>query len=627
MKNCRVLRTGLAAFLVVALSAACIPGALAYSQENSAQGSANARENSAKATSASDTSTATFEKSEVVYASLASDGAPEDVYVVNRFEVERAGSITDFGAYSAVQNLTDGTALTNEDGQTSFEVGEGVFSYQGTMVNQMLPWNIDIAYELDGRNVSAGDLAGASGLLSIHLSTAQNKQVDEAIYKSFMMQITFTLPQSACSDVVADGATIATAGEDTTVAFTVLPGHDGDFTLSAEVENFTMDGVQIAALPYAQVMEMPDTDAMVDDMTELSDAVSQLTQGTESLAAGIDELTSGAQSLSSGTAAFGDGLRTLDGSSTLLVNSSSQIKGALSDIAAGFSGADFSSLENLGQLPATLRTLAAGLDTLQANVSQVQAGYSQALIALDSAIKAIPSDVTSDEIAALKASVTSDQEATVNKLVTAYQAAQTVKATYGNGAVFDGAGTLLATLAAGATTDGSLAQQAAALRQMADQLEASLDMDALKQLPALVSGLSQLSSQYGQFHEGLSQYASGLSALSANYTQIESGVGQFAGGTEQVASGANELSGGMGELNEATITLPDTMREEIDSMMADYDFPEFEPTSFVSEKNMQTTSMQFVMATPAIDAPEEEIAEEPEYEPTLWERFLALFQM
>ena len=130
----------------------------------------------------------------------------------------------------------------------------------------------------------AEELAGASGKLAIHLTTSRNEAVAEsAFYDSFMLQITFTLPGGVAFDVQGEGATIASLGEDTTVAFTALPGHDGDFELTARVEGFHMDGVQIAALPYSSVVEMPDTSSMVSGMDDLSSAVSRLAEGRRRL--------------------------------------------------------------------------------------------------------------------------------------------------------------------------------------------------------------------------------------------------------------------------------------------------------------------------------------------------------
>ena len=625
MREHRFPHTALIALLTVALSVTCIPGAFALAQDRAGETGASP----AAAASASPGSTASFEKSEVVYANLAANGEPQAVYVVNRFDVVSSGTVVDYGDYESVQNLTDDVDLQSAGDRTAFEVEEGTFAYQGNAAVRMeLPWNVAVSYALDGRGVSAEALAGASGELSVHVSSSRNAEADPAFYDSFMLQVTFTLPGDSCSNAVAEGGTIASAGQDVTVAFTALPGHDGDFLLTAHVEDFAMDGAQIVALPYASVMEMPDADGMTSGMEELSDAVSLLAEGTDSLSAGVDELTGGARDLSSGAAAFGDGLATLSGSSAAIVGASARIDAALESIADGLAGADFSQLGQLGRLPAVLRQLADGMDALQKSAGDVRAGYAAALSALESAVAAIPADVTPEEIASLKAKVGAgtDEAATVDKLAAAYRAAQGVKTAFGDGAAFAGAEQMLETLAADAPHGGPLAVQSSTLRALADQLEGSLDAEQLGRLAGLAGGLAQLSGEYGRFHEGLSQYADGLSTLAGNYAQLESGTASLAGGAGRLANGVGQLAGGMNELNASTIDLPDAMREQIEEMMADYDFPEFEPVSFASSSNENVTAVQFVMATAPIEKPEEPVAEEPVAEPTIWERFLALFE-
>jgi putative membrane protein len=587
--SARIRTVSLASLLAVALAVGSAPSAFA-------------------ATS----STATYQKSEVVYASLSAAGAPEAVYVVNRFDVEKPGTVVDRGDYTKVQNLTNETELARQGDATTFEVEEGTLYYQGDAASTTLPWDVALAYELDGKKVKAEDLAGASGNLTIHVTTKQNASVDPAFYDSFMMQITFTLAGDVASDVAAEGATLASAGEDTAVAFTVLPGHDGDFTLTAKVQNFKMAGAQFAALPYSSIIEMPDTDQMVSGMTNLSDAVSALADGTASLASGVDELTSGAQSLSSGASAFGQGLNQLSGSSSTLVNASGEIKGALAAIAGGLQSADLSQLDQLAQLPAGLNQLADGL-------AQMREGYDTAHGMLGAAIAEIPAASLSDDqirkLVALAASSTDpDDAATVDVLLNTYQAAQKVSYLYGKLApAFD------------ASSEG-LAQQEAALRSMAASLDSAVGGGQLDQLTQLASGLGELSSQYGQFHDGLAQYASGLSALASNYNQLASGTADLAQGTGQLASGAGELSSGMGQLNASTITLPETMKEQVAEMTADYDFPTFDPVSFVSSDNANVQAVQFVMTTAAIEQPEAPQEEAPEEELTIWDRFVALFQ-
>ena len=97
-------------------------------------------------------------------------------------------------------------------------------------------------------------------------------------------------------------------------------------------------------------------------------------------------------------------------------------------------------------------------------------------------------------------------------------------------------------------------------------------------------------------------------------------------GAGQLAGGAGELSSGMNQLNASTITLPETMKRQIADMTAEFDFPKFDPVSFVSPQNANVEAVQFVMTTAAIEQPETPEPEEPEQEQTIWDRFLALFQ-
>ena len=68
------------------------------------------------------------------------------------------------------------------------------------------------------------------------------------------------------------------------------------------------------------------------------------------------------------------------------------------------------------------------------------------------------------------------------------------------------------------------------------------------------------------------------------------------------------------------------MKRQIADMTAEFDFPKFDPVSFVSPQNANVEAVQFVMTTAAIEQPEAPEPEEPEQEQTIWDRFLALVQ-
>lgn len=295
-------------------------------------------------------------------------------------------------------------------------------------------------------------------------------------------------------------------------------------------------------------------------------------------------------------------------------------------MSAALSKIDPAQLEQLKQLPDAIDQIADGLEVLARQAHAVQQEYSQAMTALDGAIAQVPDDTLSDaDIRSLEmlaqSSGTSSDRAAVVQLVSTYRAAQAVKAAYVEGKpAFDDADNALSASAV------ALDQQVAALRAAAKLLDAAVADGRVDQLVQVVEGLSQLPASYGQFHDGLVQYTSGVSALAASYGDLESGTSSLAGGARQLSGGAGSLSGGLGQLNATTITLPETMRKQIEEMTAESDFPEFDPVSFVSPDNKNVAAVQFVMSTAAIEKPEVPQEEESKAEPTLWDRFLALFQ-
>lgn len=83
----------------------------------------------------------------------------------------------------------------------------------------------------------------------------------------------------------------------------------------------------------------------------------------------------------------------------------------------------------------------------------------------------------------------------------------------------------------------------------------------------------------------------------------------------------------MSELETATSDIPEQMQEEIDEMISQYDKSDFEAISFVSaENNELVNNVQFVIQTEGIVLPDDtEEASEEDDDPSIWQRFLALF--
>jgi len=81
-------------------------------------------------------------KEEVVYVSLKGNGSFNKAYVVNAFDMERAGRVVDYGPYTAVSNLSTEGQITLDNGKVEFDAPKGRFYYQGNLDSAELPWHI-----------------------------------------------------------------------------------------------------------------------------------------------------------------------------------------------------------------------------------------------------------------------------------------------------------------------------------------------------------------------------------------------------------------------------------------------------------------------------------------------------
>lgn len=560
------------------------------------------------------------QKEEVVYGILGADGRIQSIYVVNSF---KGGMITDYGDYSEVSNMTSSEKLAQNGDMITVNTTADRFYYQGTLQTKALPWNVDIRYKLDGKEFAASELAGKNGALEIAIAVTQNKAVNPVFYENYMLQVSLKLDTEKCTDIVSPNATLASAGKDKIIAHTVLPGNDASIIISADVQGFTMSGVEISAVPLAMLIETPDTDSLTEDMTSLSDAVSDLNDGVKKLSEGIAKTHSGARKLTNGSSDFAGGLSELSSNSEEMLSASTQINTALINIVRAFDEENGNvDLSDIAALPGGLKQLADGLTEITDGMQALKDGYSSAYSELDSAISSIPSaDI---DPSGLYAAVSGDDvlTATLDQLMEYYTAVKTVKGTYA------------VTQEAFASVEGSLDALirsigiiAGTLSEMADETERSLsEMDFAAKMQQLEDGLTQLSNNYGQFHAGLDEYMSGVKSLAQGYGEVNAGIRSLAGGIGELESGAAELYEGTNELNDAVADLPDTIQIEIDEIVKQYDKSDFAPVSFVSEKNTNVTAVQFVLKTAPVEFPEApESAATPPVELTFWQKLLKLF--
>lgn len=565
------------------------------------------------------------EREEIVYANLTASGEVKDVYVVSILSNSQAGPVVDYGGYLSVRNLTNTDELTLSGDKVAANAPAGDFYYQGALQDARLPWLIDVSYRLQGKEVPSTEMAGKTGQAEICITTGPNVDADPAFFDNYMLQVTLTLDTSKCRNISASGATIANAGGDKLVTFTVMPGESAVLPVTADVTDFSMQGIEFAALPMSLDIDTPDTAELTDDLGDLSEAISELNDAVGELYSGSADLKTGAEDLKEGSSSFQDGLGTLNGGSGELITGSSEVMNALVTLSASLDGsADGLDVAALAQLPDTLDQLSDGIDNISAALTDLDDAFGPAYAALDAAIGQIPdAQLPQEDLLALYQNNPSQKD-TLDTLSAYYAAAAETKATYeAVKEAFDAVGTALGQSA------GSLDEISGALTTISEMIRtASEGSDAAALMLQLTEGLKTLSAKYELFHTGLVDYTSGVSSLAYSYGKLDDGLSGVTGGIGELNDGLGQLYDGTTELNGETIDMPEQVDDKVQELINDYDKSGFVPPSFVSGKNTNTVSVQFVFKTDKLEKAEtaSAVPETEAKDDTFWDRLLALFR-
>lgn len=230
---------------------------------------------------------------ETLYLNLDHYGAISDANVVKGIEFNKQETYTDYGTYTEVVCLGNDEDPKSENGEVVLKAPEngGRLFFQGTLDNSAVqsPWSFDLGYKLNGRAVEAKDLAGVSGLVEIDIDATANKQVSEYMRNNFMLLIAVPVDLSKCYSVDAPDSQTSSIGDMTVVIYECLPGKDGHFEVRIGTDSFETVGVMMIMSPgtvsdlkdLKDLKELKDkfrtnTNAMMDDMEALMDNVTDV---------------------------------------------------------------------------------------------------------------------------------------------------------------------------------------------------------------------------------------------------------------------------------------------------------------------------------------------------------------
>lgn len=168
-----------------------------------------------------------------MYAVTDAEGEPVRWYVVGK-----GGAGNGASADSGNSGSTD-TDSANSDSGTS-KVSRVPASAA------TLPWKVSVTYSLDGPNVEANEVAGASGLIGVYIDIKpQTKEANRTI-----PVVAFTVPTQVADDVSADNSiTVTMQGSNTVVAAAGKAATGLEFSCYMNAKDFSMSSVALAVLP------------------------------------------------------------------------------------------------------------------------------------------------------------------------------------------------------------------------------------------------------------------------------------------------------------------------------------------------------------------------------------------
>ena len=298
--------------------------------------------------------TATYD--EAYYAMTDYYGNLTDGSVVKSYRTNGIATLSDYGEYDEVINLTDGTAPTQSGGKTTFRLDEkalpGTFYFEGktTKPFQQLPWTISMSYTLNGVPTKAEDLAGQAGVVEIRLDIVPNERASEYARNNYTLEAMAIFNQDDILSLEAPGAQVQLIGNLRAVLFLGLPGEECHYTIRVGSEDFAFGGMTFLMVPA--------TLSQLEEIAKLSERKDDLEDNYNKLSGSIDSLLDAMTAMTGSLNASANGLEQLNKARGIFSNGKDVI----------YSGTD-ALREDLSNLADVLEPVKGQIETLSKTIS------------------------------------------------------------------------------------------------------------------------------------------------------------------------------------------------------------------------------------------------------------------
>ena len=316
-------------------------------------------------------------KDETVYVLAGADGSVQKIIVSDWIKnALKEDSIADKSALSDIENVKGNETYTLDGSNMTVWDAEGNDIYYQGSIEKELPVAMTVSYKLDGKSISADELAGKSGKVTIRFDY-ENRQYEtvnidgknEKIYVPFGMLTGMLLDSDTFRNVEVSNGKLLNDGDRTAVIGIAFPGLQENLGIDKDKVEIP-DYVEITADVTDFELGMTVTIATNEIFNELDAAKIDSADG---LTSSLNELTDGMQQLMDGSSALYDGLCTLLDKSGELVTGIETLANGAKSLKDGAASLD----EGAAQLQKGAADLSSGLNTLASNNASLNGGAKQ----------------------------------------------------------------------------------------------------------------------------------------------------------------------------------------------------------------------------------------------------------
>ena len=312
--------------------------------------------------------TATYD--EAYYAMTDYYGNLTDGSVVKSYRTNGIATVTDYGDYDEVINLTDGTAPSQTGGKTVFQLDESdlpnTFYFEGKTAKPFaqLPWTLSVSYTLNGVPTKAEDLAGKTGVVEINLDAVPNEGASEYARNNYTLEAMAVFNQDDILSLEAPGAQVQLIGNLRAVLFIGLPGEECHYTIRVGSDDFSFGGMTFLMVPA--------TLSQLEEITKLSERKDDLEENYNKLSGSMDSLLDAMAAMTGSLNASANGLDQLNQARDIFSNGKGTIYSGTDALRA-----DLSNLADVlepveGQITALSKTITSSKATLNSMVDTVK---------------------------------------------------------------------------------------------------------------------------------------------------------------------------------------------------------------------------------------------------------------